>query len=211
MQGHIVAVLHSDLSPDERVERLSRVLSITPYEARQHATVPPPRALVSRPTAADAAALAERLGGEGMPSAVFHKDGLLTDGKRFLTRTLLVRDDGVAGARKDGAQAQLVWGDVAAVVVGVRNRLAFVDIIDELGGAFTARERETQFDGCGLPVAGGRAGVLALAQHVRACSNGRFDDRLMKPATLAQVCGPFAASPLVDDLAEAILVRSLLS
>ncbi|OGQ16860.1 MAG: hypothetical protein A2138_20650 [Deltaproteobacteria bacterium RBG_16_71_12] len=211
MQGHIVAVLHTDLSPDERVERLGRILSVTPYEARQHALVPPPRALASRPGAEEATALVDRLAAEGMPSAVFHQDAILADARRFVARALEVRDHGLAGARKDGAQVQLVWGDVTAIVVGLRNRLAFVDIVDERGGVFTARERETQFDASGLPVAGGRAGVLALAQHVRARSNGRFDDRLMKPVTLAQVCGPFASSPVADDLAESILLRSLLA
>lgn len=210
MQGHIIAVLTSDLGADERAERLARTLSWTPYEARQHAVAALPRALTSRPTADEASGLAQRLSAEGLASAVFHRDDVLQDGRRFVARALQVRDDGLAGVRKDGAQATLAWGDVAVIILGLRSRLAFIDVIDEQGAVFTARERDTQFEGSGLPAVGGRAGVLALAQAVRARSNGRFDDRLMKPASLAQVCGPFAGSPLVDDLAESILLRSLL-
>ncbi len=209
MQGYIIAVIHSDLGADDRASRLARVLALAPYQARQHALVDPPRAVCSRATAADAQALAARLGAEGLPSAVFHQGDLLSDERRFVARALQVTDDGVAGIRKDGAQASLLWGDVAAIVLGVRNRLAFVDVVDQAGGVFAARERETQFEGSGVPAVGGRAGVLALAAWVRSRSNGRFDDRLMKPATLAQVCGPFAGSPQVDDLAESILLRSL--
>ena len=207
MQGHIVAIVRSDLTPDERAARLARILTLTPYEARQHAMVQPPRAVASRPTAEDAAALAGRLLAEGMPAAVFDQASILDDSRRFLARSLKVSEAGLAGLRKDGAQSQLTWGNVVAIVTGVRKTLAFVDIIDEQGGAFTARERDTQFDGSGLPVTGGRAGVLALAHHLRARSNGPIDHR---PATLAQVCGPFASSPVADDLAETILLRAVL-
>lgn len=209
MQGSIIAVIHSDLGADERAERLMRVLALSPYDARQHGQAPLPRAICSRAPAEEAAAAALRLSAEGLASAVFQRDTVLSDARRFLVRALQVRDEGLAGARKDGAQATIAWGDVAFIVLGMRNRLAFVDVVDEHGGVFSVRERETQFEGSGLPAVGGRAGVLALAAEVRARSNGRFDDRLMKPATLAQVCGPFAGSPLVDDLAESILLRSL--
>jgi hypothetical protein len=165
----------------------------------------------SRPTAADAQALAERLTSEGMPAAVFHEAELLSEAKRFLARNLRAQDAGVAAARKDGAQLTLPWGDVAAILVGVRKTLAFVDVIDEQGAVLCARERDTQFEGSGLPASGGRAGVLALAQLLRARTNGRFDDRLMKPATIAQVCGPFASSPVADELAETILLRAVRS
>ena len=211
MQGHIVAIVRSDLTADDRAERLARILSLTPYEARQHAMVQPPRAVASRATAGEALELATRLDSEGMFASVFHQHDILGDARRFLARTLQVRDAGLAGLRKDGAQGQLAWSNVVAIFVGVRKTLAFVDIIDEDGGAFTARERDTLFDGSGVPATGGRAGVLALAQHVRARSNGRFDDRLMKPATIAQVCGPFASSPVADDLAETILLRAVLT
>jgi hypothetical protein len=201
---HLVALLRTDLTEDDKAMRLLRlVVGLTSYEARQHASIAPPRVLASRANADEAQALAASLVNEGLHAIAFTPDDVFSDAKRFHAKHIELTDDGVNAHNKQGAHASLPWADVSVILVGTKNKLAFTDLVDTNGNVLTTREGETVFEGTGS-----RAGCIALGQTARGKSNGRFDDRLMKPAAIATIMGAFASMPNALDVSGWLLFQS---
>lgn len=212
---HAVALVQCVLEPDDKAERIVRVLGVTAAEARQHALAGLPRVIATRSDGAAAGQLALDLQLEGLICVVVDGDAVITDARaRFIARTFRVDDEGVHAERKDGATASLAWGDMLVVVAALRDggKRPSIDLVDESGAsALCVREGATLFDAnTGLGTLGARANVAALAQMARQRSNARIDDRLMKPNAAAAVLGGLASASGADDWASAVVARGLL-
>lgn len=205
---YLVVVVQSILEPEDKAAHLVRLLGMTPTEARGHAVVALPRVVASRGAVDVALGLARQLAAHGMGAAVIGPDDVVPDARRFIARTLRVDDEGVSAVRKDGAAAQLSWGDVSAAILAARKPGRWsLDLVDGAGGILCAREGDTLFDGSGLP-AGSRAALQALLHAVRQRSNARVDDRLTKPNAVPQVLGGFASLPQADDWAVRVVLQA---
>ena len=119
---HLVAVAHSILTPEDKAAAFATILGVMPSEARAHSLVPLPRAVASRAVSETRVARCRAAPRRRPGLVVVSADQVIGDSRRFLARTFVVTDESSSRTRKDGAQAQLAWGDIVAVVAACGSR-----------------------------------------------------------------------------------------